>query len=240
MGPFELGMTDHRRRLDFVLVPQIAGSSPPLPRRRGTPAWCPRRQDNRRVACLDPPRMSRRVRKLNRFSRSGLARLDARPCHRLEGRGFCPELRMTAIIDIVAPRNPRQPRQSDRRGRRDARRRRAGPRRGAVGRLDRRARGASSCATATRSATAARACRSAVEAVNGEIFDAICGMDARGPDPDRQHADRARRHAEQGAARRQRDPRRVAGASPRPPPMRPACRCIAISAAPARACCRCR
>ena len=36
----------------------------------------------------------------------------------------------------------------------------------------------SSCATATRSATSARACCKAVDAVNGEIFDAIGGMDA--------------------------------------------------------------
>ena len=69
----------------------------------------------------------------------------------------------------------------------------------------------SSCATATRSATSARACSKAVAAVNGEIFDAIGGMDAEAAGQDRRDADRARRHAEQGPARRERDPRRVAG-----------------------------
>ena len=38
----------------------------------------------------------------------------------------------------------------------------------------------------------------------------VGGMDAERPGQDRRDADRARRHAEQGAARRQRDPRRVA------------------------------
>ena len=51
----------------------------------------------------------------------------------------------------------------------------------------------------------------AVAAVNGEIFDAVGGMDAEAAGQDRRDADRARRHAEQGPARRQRDPRRVAG-----------------------------
>ena len=50
----------------------------------------------------------------------------------------------------------------------------------------------------------------AVAAVEGEIFDAIGGMDAEAPGQDRRDHDRARRHAEQGAARRQRHPRRVA------------------------------
>ena len=69
----------------------------------------------------------------------------------------------------------------------------------------------SSCATATRSATSARACCKAVEAVNGEIFDALSGMDAE----DQRRIDdaliEARRHAQQGPARRQCHPRRVAG-----------------------------
>ncbi len=48
----------------------------------------------------------------------------------------------------------------------------------------------------------------AVEAVNGEIFDALSGFDAADQLAARPHHDRARRHAEQGAARRQRHPRR--------------------------------
>ena len=52
-----------------------------------------------------------------------------------------------------------------------------------------------------------RGVRQAVDAVNGEIFDALSGLRCRGPAGDRPGDDRARRHAEQGAARRQRDPR---------------------------------
>ena len=51
----------------------------------------------------------------------------------------------------------------------------------------------------------------AVEAVNGEIFDALSGMDAEDQRRiDDAHA-QARRHAQQGPARRQCDPGRVAG-----------------------------
>ena len=53
--------------------------------------------------------------------------------------------------------------------------------------------------------------RKAVANVEGEIFDAIGGMDPTEQVQDRRHPDRSRRHAEQVAARRQRDPRRVAG-----------------------------
>ena len=49
---------------------------------------------------------------------------------------------------------------------------------------------------------------------------------ARAGPPD----DRTRRHADQGAARRQRDPRRFAGRWRRPRPRQPASRCTAISA----------
>ena len=49
--------------------------------------------------------------------------------------------------------------------------------------------------------------RKAVEAVNGEIAEAVVGHRSRGPGRDRRGADRARRHREQGAARRQRHPR---------------------------------
>ena len=79
------------------------------------------------------------------------------------------------------PRNPRQPRQSDRRGRRGARRRRDGPRRGAVRRLDRRARGGRTARRRQDPLSAARACCKAVEAVNGEIFDALLGHGRRRP-----------------------------------------------------------
>ena len=51
----------------------------------------------------------------------------------------------------------------------------------------------------------------AVDAVNGEIFDALAGMDAEDQRAHRRGADRARRHHEQEPARRQRHPRRVAG-----------------------------
>ncbi len=76
------------------------------------------------------------------------------------------------------PRDPRQPRQSDGRGGR-----RAGGRRAAAARPCRRApRPArtrrSSCATATRRAIGGKGVLKAVEAVNGEIFDALAGMDA--------------------------------------------------------------
>ena len=47
--------------------------------------------------------------------------------------------------------------------------------------------------------------------MNGEIAEAVAGLDAADQAGARPGDDRARRHAEQGAARRQRDPRRVAG-----------------------------
>ena len=80
----------------------------------------------------------------------------------------------------------------------------------------------------------------AVEAVNGEIFEALGGMDGRAAGPDRPDHDRARRHAEQEPARRQRHSRRFAGRAPRPPPNPSTCRSIAMSAAPRRGRCRCR
>ena len=82
--------------------------------------------------------------------------------------------------------------------------------------------------------------RKAVDAVNGEIFDALSGFDAADQVGARRAADRARRHAEQGAARRQRDPRRQprrrqGGGRPSS-----ASRSTAMSAASMRAPCRCR
>ena len=52
--------------------------------------------------------------------------------------------------------------------------------------------------------------RKAVDAVNGEIFDALGGMDAEAQAKIDETHDRARRHAEQRPARRQRHPRRLA------------------------------
>ena len=49
-----------------------------------------------------------------------------------------------------------------------------------------------------------RGVREAVANVNGEIFDALSGFDAADQLADRPDADRTRRHAEQGKARRQR------------------------------------
>ena len=75
------------------------------------------------------------------------------------------------------PRDPRQPRQSDRRGRGDlGERRRSAARRCRRGPRPARTRRSRS-ATAGR-ALAAGACAQAVEAVNGEIFDALSGFDA--------------------------------------------------------------
>ena len=70
----------------------------------------------------------------------------------------------------------------------------------------------SSCATVTPAAIGGKGVRRAVEAVNGAICDALAGL----PAPtrrDRPHDDRARRHREQGPARRQRDPRRQLAAA---------------------------
>ena len=74
----------------------------------------------------------------------------------------------------------------------------------------------------------------AVEAVNGEIFEALERSGGRGAGPDRPDHDRSRRHAEQEPARRQRHPRRVARLSPRRPRNPSTCRSIAMSAAPRR------
>ena len=80
----------------------------------------------------------------------------------------------------------------------------------------------------------------AVANVEGEIFDALSGMDADRAGRDRRHDDRARRHAEQGAARRQCHPRGRRWRSPRRRPRTSACRSTAMSAASSPAPCRCR
>ena len=80
----------------------------------------------------------------------------------------------------------------------------------------------------------------AVAAVNGEIMDLLSGLDALRADQDRPRPDRARRHAQQGPARRQRHPRRLArrrqgrGDGQRPAAL-PLCR-----RQPGLASCRCR
>ena len=66
------------------------------------------------------------------------------------------------------------------------------------------------------------------------------GMDVVRPGRHRPNDARARRHAEQGQARGQRDPRRLAGRRPRRRERRSACRSTATSAAPTPRCCRCR
>ena len=60
-------------------------------------------------------------------------------------------------------------------------------------------------------ATAARACKKAVEAVNGEIRNALDRLRRRRPARARSAPARSRRHGEQEAARRQRHSRRVDG-----------------------------
>ena len=108
------------------------------------------------------------------------------------------------------PPDPRLARQPDGRGRRAARvAARVGRAAVPSGRVDRRARGGRA-ARRRRARGAARASRSAVANVNGEIAEAVRGRDARRPGGPRRGADRARRHAEQGPARRERDPRRLA------------------------------
>ena len=72
----------------------------------------------------------------------------------------------------------------------------------------------------------------AVAAVNGEIFDALAGMEAEDQIAHRPGHDRARRHAQQGAPRRQRHSRRVAGRGQGGGRGRAACRSTAMSAAP--------
>ena len=120
------------------------------------------------------------------------------------------------------------------------------PRRGALRRLDRRVRGDRAARRRRRLWRQGRG--EAVANVNGEIVDALCGADADRPGGDRPDADRARRHPEQVAARRQRDPRRLARRRPR---RRRGQRHAALPAtwrrsttgdpeAPARRSCRCR
>ena len=73
----------------------------------------------------------------------------------------------------------------------------------------------------------------AVANVNGEIAKALAGRDARDQAAHRRGVDRARRHAQQGAARRQRHGRHLDGGAARRGRRRRACRsmrtCLATS-----------
>ena len=80
----------------------------------------------------------------------------------------------------------------------------------------------------------------AVGNVNGEIAEAVDGLDALDQQGLDAQADRARRHRQQVAPGRERDPRRVARRRARRPPPRRTCRCGATSAARRRASCPCR
>ena len=107
-------------------------------------------------------------------------------------------------------------------------------------RVDRRSTRPSSCATATRRATSARACARRSSNVNEIIAPEIVGLDATDQRVIDATLHRARRHAEQGQARRERDPGRLAGRARRRRPSRPSSRSTATSAARTRTCCRCR
>ena len=148
---------------------------------------------------------------------------------------------MTDTRDRLRARPPRlgQPRPPDRRGRGAAGRRRRRPRDRAGRRVDGHARGVR---PARRRRGVRRARREARRRAtsNGEIARAVVGHRRRRPGRARPTADRAGRHAEQVAARRQRDAGGVDGGRARRRRGAPASRCIAISAARTRRCCRCR
>ena len=81
-----------------------------------------------------------------------------------------------------------------------------GPRGGAVGRLDRGARGGREARRRAKR-YGGRGVREAVGACQRRDFRCAIGLRRGRPAPDRPHADRTRRHAEQGPARRQRGAR---------------------------------
>ena len=146
---------------------------------------------------------------------------------------------MTAIVDIIGREI------LDSRGNptvevdvvlEDGSRGRAG---GAVGRLDRRARGH----RAARRRQEALPRQGRAEGGRGrQRRDLRCALrhGRRGPAPHRRRDAQARRHAQQGPARRQCHPRRVAGRRQGGGCSQRTCRSTAISAAPARTCCPCR
>ena len=79
-----------------------------------------------------------------------------------------------------------------------------GPRGRALGRLHRHARGGGAARRRQDSATSARACCRPSRNVNGELREALLGLDVLRPARHRRADDRARRHRDQVAARRQR------------------------------------
>ena len=166
----------------------------------------------------DDPHLDRR-RRVARVPRGPRA-ARASPCSRI---GRSPSRRRKAKARRVSTmierrrraRDPRFARQPDGRGRRRPRRRLGRPGGGAVGRLDRRPRGGRAARRRQGAATAARACCTAVANVTDTIGPAIYGLDAADQAGHRRAAVRARRHAQQGRPRRERDPRRVAGLRPR-------------------------
>ncbi len=83
------------------------------------------------------------------------------------------------------------------------------PRRRALRRLDRRARGGRAARRRQEALSRQGRAEGGGRGRNGDLRRHR-RHGRRGPGPDRRDDDRARRHAEQGAARRQRDPRRVA------------------------------
>ena len=80
----------------------------------------------------------------------------------------------------------------------------------------------------------------AVDFVNTEIYAEIEGMDALDQIARRPRHDRARRHAQQGPARRQRHPRRVAGGGQGRGGIARSCRSTNMSAGRTPTSCRCR
>ena len=137
------------------------------------------------------------------------------------------------------PRNPRFARQPHRRGRGPPRRRRVRPRGRALRRLHRRLRGGRAARRRQALPRQGRA-EGRRRRRSDTIGPAVDRPRRRRPAPRRPDDARPRRHAQQGQARRQRDPRRLARHRARPPPSRPACRSSATSAAPTPTCCRCR
>ena len=80
----------------------------------------------------------------------------------------------------------------------------------------------------------------AVENVNTKIAPELIGLDPRDQEAIDAADDRARRHAQQGKARRERNPRRQPGRRQGRGRSQRVCRCIAISAGRAPRRCPCR
>ena len=194
-----------------------------------------RRVDSGGLRGLEPtdesPAARRQIRRLGPRPSSWSARSCWRLVDRLRRLGVDPELAlraaaqrlprrlsdvaslprpMSTIERIHAPADPRLAGQPDGRGRGRARLRRAGPRGGAVGRLDRRVRGGRAARRRRRvrrqGRLQGRRATSTARSPRRSTGRATAEQGGDRPDPDR-----PRRHAQQGPARRQRDPRRLAG-----------------------------